>query len=86
MFKNAKLELDDLGWVVLKDENESAVRTSNDGVFVAGTASGPKDIPDSVLEAAAAASESAAYLTGARRKAAPAKAPEAEPAVPRVVR
>ena len=69
VFKNEKLNLDDMGWVALKDEDASAVRTSIEGVFVAGTASGPKDIPDSVLEAAAAASECASYLIGARRRA-----------------
>ena len=34
----------------------------DDGVFVAGAAAGPKDIPDSVVEAGAAAMEAAAYL------------------------
>ena len=37
-------------------------RTPDEGVFVAGAASGPKDIPDSVVEAGAAAMEVAAYL------------------------
>ncbi|MBN2384775.1 CoB--CoM heterodisulfide reductase iron-sulfur subunit A family protein [bacterium] len=37
-------------------------RTTERGVFVAGTASGPKDIPDSIVEAGAAAMESANYL------------------------
>ena len=37
-------------------------RTREEGVFVAGAASGPKDIPDSVVEAGAAAMEAAAYL------------------------
>ena len=50
------------------DEDESAVRTSIDGVFAAGCATGPKDIPDSVVEAAAAASECSAYLIRNRRK------------------
>ena len=48
-------------------------RTSDEGVFVAGAAAGPKDIPDSVLEAGAAAMEAAAYLRslgqmGAKRR------------------
>ncbi len=47
-------------------------RTPDEGVFVAGAAASPKDIPDSVLEAGAAAMEAAAYLrslgrTGANR-------------------
>lgn len=37
-------------------------QTSEAGVFVAGAAAGPKDIPDSVVEAGAAAVEAAAYL------------------------
>jgi heterodisulfide reductase subunit A-like polyferredoxin len=32
-------------------------------VYVAGAASGPKDIPDSILSAGAAASEVAGYLS-----------------------
>jgi heterodisulfide reductase subunit A2 len=62
VFTNQELKLDDAGWVMLADENESAVRTSIGGVFAAGCAVGPKDIPDSVLEAGAAASECASYL------------------------
>ena len=85
IFKDERLELDELGWVVLKDENESAVRTSIDGVFVAGTASGPKDIPDSVLEAAAAASECASYLARTRGKANSGE-PAAIPVAPEVAR
>jgi heterodisulfide reductase subunit A len=37
-------------------------RTDQEGVFVAGTAAGPKDIPDSIVEAGAAAVEAAIYL------------------------
>ena len=61
-FTREELKLDDAGWLQLADENKSAVRTSIDGVFAAGCATGPKDIPDSAVEAAAAASECAAYL------------------------
>lgn len=39
-------------------------RTPDEGVFVAGAAAGPKDIPDSVVEAGAAAMEATAYLRG----------------------
>ena len=66
VFTNRELKLDVAGWIQLADENESAVRTSIEGVFAAGCASGPKDIPDSVLEAAAAASECSSYLLQAR--------------------
>lgn len=37
-------------------------RTDEEGVFVAGTAAGPKDIPDSIVEAGAAAMETSIYL------------------------
>jgi len=42
-------------------------RTTGEGVFVAGTAAGPKDIPDAIVEAGAAATEAAAYLRGIGR-------------------
>jgi heterodisulfide reductase subunit A len=41
-------------------------RTDQEGVFAAGTATGPKDIPDSIVEAGAAALEAAAYLRRTR--------------------
>jgi heterodisulfide reductase subunit A len=37
-------------------------RTTAEGIFVAGAAAGPKDIPDSIVEAGAAAQEAAIYL------------------------
>ena len=62
IFKNEKLELDDFNFVKQVDELLCPSLTSIDGVFVAGAASGPKDIPDSILSAGAAASEVAGYL------------------------
>ena len=41
-------------------------RTSRAGVFVGGTASGPKDIPETVVQASAAAAEAGALLASAR--------------------
>ena len=67
VFTNQELKLDEAGWIQLADEDTSAVRTSIGGVFAAGCATGPKDIPDSALEAAASASECAAYLIKTRR-------------------
>jgi len=43
-------------------------RTDAEGVFVAGTAAGPKDIPDSIVEAGAAAVEAAIYLRRSGRQ------------------
>jgi heterodisulfide reductase subunit A len=42
-------------------------RTTAEGIFVAGAAAGPKDIPDSIIEAGAAAMEAAIYLRRNRR-------------------
>ncbi|MFZ4726966.1 MAG: FAD-dependent oxidoreductase, partial [Paludibacter sp.] len=49
MFKNQLLELDDFNFVKQTDELINPALTSIDGVFVAGAACGPKDIPDSIL-------------------------------------
>ena len=65
-FTDQELKLDEMGWIQLADENASGVRTSIEGVFAAGCATGPKDIPDSAVEAAAAASECASYLLRGR--------------------
>lgn len=62
MFKGEILELDDFSFVKQTDELVSPSLTSIEGVFVAGAASGPKDIPDSILSAGCAASEVAGYL------------------------
>jgi len=62
MFKNETLQLDDFSFVKQVDELVSPSLTSIDGVFVAGAASGPKDIPDSILSAGCAATEVAGYL------------------------
>jgi len=66
IFKNVKLELDEMGWIKQVDENENPTATSISGVFAAGCCIGPKDIPDSVVEASAAAAQCAAYLRKVR--------------------
>ena len=62
LFTGGKLESDEYGYVKQVDRLRNPARTSIEGVFVAGTASGPMDIPDSILSAGAAASESLSYL------------------------
>jgi len=62
LFKNQRLDLDPFNYVKQIDELSNPAKTSIDGVFVAGVASGPMDIPDSILSAGAASSETAAYL------------------------
>ena len=61
-FPNDELKLDPFRFVYQADSFASPARTSIDGVFVAGTASGPMDIPDSILSAGAASSEAMSYL------------------------
>ncbi len=61
-FKNAHLELDEFSFIKQADVLTSPAKTTIEGVFVAGTAAGPMDIPDSILSAGCAASEVAAYL------------------------
>jgi heterodisulfide reductase subunit A len=62
MFKGSVLELDPFNFVKQVDELICPSKTSIEGVFVAGAASGPKDIPDSILSAGSAAAEVAGYL------------------------
>jgi heterodisulfide reductase subunit A len=45
---------------------ENPVETSVPGIYVCGTAQSPKDIPDTVAQASAAASKAAALLSGER--------------------
>lgn len=68
-FKKQQLELDEFKYVKQVDELISPSRTSIDGVFSAGTVSGPKDIPDSILSAGCAATEAAGYIKMLEREA-----------------
>lgn len=44
------------GWMIEKHPKLAPVETATDGVFIAGCAQGPKDIPDTVAQGSAAAS------------------------------
>lgn len=61
-FENQKLELDPFNFINQTDILASPAKTSIEGVFVAGTASGPMDIPDSILSGGAASAETTSYL------------------------
>lgn len=61
-FANKNLELDPFNFVSQPDILASPAKTSIEGVFVAGTASGPMDIPDSILSGGAASAETTSYL------------------------
>ena len=62
MFARGELKLDPFHFVAQDDLLGSPSKTSIDGVFVAGTASAPMDIPDSILSAGSASSEAISYL------------------------
>jgi len=62
MFKEESVKPDEFNFIKQTDELSNPSKTSIEGVFVAGTASGPLDIPDSILSAGAASSESVSYL------------------------
>lgn len=47
-------------------EPNTGVQTSKEGIYVAGAFSGPKDIPETVMQASAAAGDCSTYLAPAR--------------------
>lgn len=57
-----QLKLDKFNFVGQEDLMASPGKTNIDGVFVAGTASAPMDIPDAILSAGSASSEAISYL------------------------
>ena len=63
IFSDKELHMDDYSFVKQTDLPASPATTSINGVFVAGTAAGPMDIPDAILSAGTAASETIGYLT-----------------------
>lgn len=70
------IELDEEGFVRAGDPRAGLLATTRPGIYVAGCASGPKDIADSLVEAGAAASLALGHLP---RRAVP-TAPRAGPA------
>ena len=59
-------ELDEDGFFRSVSPKINPVLSSRRGVFVAGVANGPKDIPDAIVEAGAAAMEAAIHLEATR--------------------
>ncbi|MHA2168835.1 MAG: hydrogenase iron-sulfur subunit [Candidatus Kariarchaeaceae archaeon] len=57
------LDIDMDGYIESRDVQGLTVGTSREGIYVAGCASGPKDIPDSVTEAGAAAAAAMTHVT-----------------------
>ncbi len=62
IFQGGELKLDPLNFIDQAEPLANPAQTSVKGVFVAGTASGPMDIPDSILSAGSASSEAMSYL------------------------
>ncbi len=56
------LEVDDDGFFQAVESEGGVIATTRPGVYVAGCASGPKDIPDTVTEASAAAARALAHV------------------------
>jgi heterodisulfide reductase subunit A len=61
-----KLNIDLTEGQFCKTETFEPVKTSREGIFVCGAFQGPKDIPQSVIEASSAAAEAGALLSKAR--------------------
>jgi heterodisulfide reductase subunit A len=55
------------GFMQCREPQLSPSLTDENGIFVAGVAAGPKDIPDSIIEASAAAMEASIYLQSQRK-------------------
>jgi heterodisulfide reductase subunit A len=70
LFPEGDLSLDEFRYVAEVDEDVSPGLTSIPGVFVAGAASGAKDIADSIVHAGATAAQVAAHLERSRTRTA----------------
>ncbi|MFB6354791.1 MAG: hydrogenase iron-sulfur subunit, partial [Halobacteriales archaeon] len=56
------IELDDDGFIEATEADGDMIQTTREGVYAAGCATGPKDIPDSVAEASGAASKALEHV------------------------
>lgn len=62
------IETDEDGFFKVAQMAMRPASSTVDGIFVAGVATGPKDIPDAIVEAGAAAMEAAMYLDRTRAR------------------
>jgi len=69
LFPAGELAVDETLFVDQPGEETDPGQTSIPGVFSAGTATGPMDIPDSILHAGAAAARTAVYIEKMKSKA-----------------
>jgi heterodisulfide reductase subunit A-like polyferredoxin len=68
LFSESALALDENAYVDEPQEDLNPGATNIPGVYVAGSASGVKDIPDSILHAGAAVAQAAAHLERTKAK------------------
>jgi heterodisulfide reductase subunit A len=66
LFPEGDLAVDEFRYVAETDEDANPGQTSIPGVYVAGAASGAKDIADSILHAGSTVAQVAAYLESAK--------------------
>ena len=71
------VDLDEDGFIAILDRKNRATETSAEGVFVCGSAAGPKALVECNTEASAVASEIHNFLASAGRKAVPASVVDA---------
>ncbi len=67
-FEDENLEADDMFFVRETQEHINPTKTSIEGVFAAGAATGPMDIPDSIVHAGAAAAQAASHIERQKAK------------------
>jgi heterodisulfide reductase subunit A len=60
------IELADDGFIKTRDMEGKFVTTTRDGIYACGCATGPKDIPDSITEASAAAALALSHLSSTK--------------------
>jgi heterodisulfide reductase subunit A len=70
VFQDGELAMDEHFYIAETDEDLNPGRTSIPGVYVAGAASGAKDIPESILHAGAAVAQAAAHLERGKARSA----------------
>jgi heterodisulfide reductase subunit A len=58
-----KVDVDEDGFLAAREMRGGLIATSRPGIYAVGCATGPKDIPDSVAEASAAAAAARAHLS-----------------------
>jgi heterodisulfide reductase subunit A len=64
---SAPVGVDEDGFLQIREMITRPANSPVEGIFVAGVATGPKDIPDAIVEAGAAAMEAAMYLDRTRQ-------------------